>query len=437
MKPPRVPLGVIAAVAALITGCTAVEVAPSPSGVLEPGQSTAPTPATSLGSASSTSSAATIETPADRPEPTTTVAVAAAPYDKVPEQTSDGWQTASLVDVGIDPGPIGEMLAKIYHGERPGLHTWPQGQEKYENIHGILIVKDGRLVFEEYFYGYRLDSRHNTASVTKSITSLLAGIAIERGELEGVDETVLSFFPELLPLEQSDQQVEDITIADLLTMRHGWECDDWDPDSRTYYMGNWEGSQPNPVEATLNLPVVAPPSSRFSYCSASTIVLGGLIANATATGIPEYADEVLFSPLGIETALWSRVPGGWTDTGGSLQMRPRDMARLGLLMLQEGNWDGVQIVPEQWVQQSVQEHVRLPSNETWGRGYGYLWWLSEVPIWGEVVRSFAASGAGGQVIAVFPELEMVVVITGGNYDDDEGQPFEIMERFILPAVVGR
>ncbi len=153
-------------------------------------------------------------------------------------------------------------------------------------------------------------------------------------------------------------------------------------------------------------------------------------------GIPEYADEVLFAPLGIETALWSRAPGGWTDTGGSLQMRPRDMARLGLLMLQDGNWDGVQVVPEEWVRQSVQEHVRLSFNETWGRGYGYLWWLSEVPVAGRVVRSFAASGAGGQAIVVFPELEMVVVITGGNYDDDQGQPFEIMERFILPAVVG-
>ena len=274
------------------------------------------------------------------------------------------------------------MLARIYHGDRPGYHNWPPGQEKYENIHGILIVKDGLLVFEEYFYGYLLDSRHNVASVTKSITSLLVGIAIEQGDLGGVDESVPSFFPELLPLEPSGQQVGGITIEDLLTMRHGWECNDWDPDSRTYYLGNWESSQPNPVAATLNLPSVAAPGSRFSYCSASTIVLGGLIANATGTGIPEYADEVLFSPLGIETALWSRAAGGWTDTGGSLQMRPRDMARLGLLMLQDGNWDGLQVVPERWVRQSVQAHVRLSFNETWGRGYGYLWWLSEVPVAG-------------------------------------------------------
>lgn len=434
MKPPRVPFALVMVAAALITGCTAAEVGPSLPGGLEPGQSTAPTQATPPTSAPGTSSATTAGTPAE-PKPTTTTIVA-SPYDEVPQPTNDGWQTASLADVGIDPGPIGEMLAEIYHGDRPGFHHWPPGQEKYENIHGILIVKDGRLVFEEYFYGYRLDSRHNVASVTKSIASLLVGIAIERGDIGGVDQQALPFFPEYLPLERPDERFEGITIEDLLTMRHGWECDDWDPDSATYYLDDWEGSQPDLVTATLNLPPATAPGSHFSYCSASTVVLGGLITKATGMGVPEYADEVLFAPLGIETALWSRASGGWTDTGGSLQMRPRDMARVGLLLLQDGDWGAAQVVPAEWVHQSVQEHVRLSFNETWGRGYGYLWWLSEVPVAGRVVRSFAASGAGGQVIAVFPDLEMVVVITGGNYDDDEGQPFEIMERFILPAVMG-
>jgi CubicO group peptidase (beta-lactamase class C family) len=428
------PFGVIVAAAALIAGCTAAEVVLPPNGGLEPGPSTSSTAAPTPDPAHSTASATTTGAPDGGNRPTTTIAT--TPYDEVPEQTGDGWQTASLTEVGIDPGPIGEMLAAIYRGERPGFHNWPPGREKYENIHGILIVKDGRLVFEEYFYGYRLDSRHNVASATKSITSLLAGIAMERGDLGGVGQEVLPFFPEFLPLGQSDRQAEDITIEDLLTMRHGWECDDWDPDSATYYLNYWEGSQPDLVAATLNLPPATAPGSHFSYCSASTVVLGGLIAAATGMGIPEYADEVLFAPLGIETALWSRAPGGWTDTGGSLQMRPRDMARLGLLMLQNGKWDGAQVVPEPWVRQSVQEHVRLSFNETWGRGYGYLWWLSEVPVAGRVIRSFAASGAGGQVIAVFPELEAIVVITGGNYDNDEGQPFEIMDRFILPAVMG-
>jgi CubicO group peptidase (beta-lactamase class C family) len=436
VKPARVPLGMIVVVAALITGCTADEVTPSPSDASGPAQSTGPgSLAPSDAASTSTSSTPATGAQAHGTESTVTIA-AAAPYDKVPEQTNDGWQTASLADVGIDARPIVEMLDSIYAGDGRGPHNWPPGHEKYENIHGVLIVKDGKLVFEEYFYGYRLDSRHNLASVTKSITSMLAGIAIDRGDVGSIEDEILPYFPEFLPPDRADDQLESITIEDLLTMRHGWECDDWDPDSRTYYPNGWELSQPDAVEATLDLPSVTPPGSRFSYCSASSIVLGGLIANATGTSIPDYAHEVLFSPLGIETALWSAAPGGWTDTGGSLQMRPRDMARLGQLMLQGGNWNGIQVLPEDWVRQSVQQQVRLTFNDTWGRGYGFLWWLSETPFAGGVVGSFAASGAGGQVIVVFPDLDMVVVITGGNYQDDHGQPFEIMDRFILPAVLG-
>jgi CubicO group peptidase (beta-lactamase class C family) len=422
VRPARLVPGMIVLLAAVMTACTA---AASPE--------TVPASSTSPDASTTTATASTADTSAGGAE--STVATTPA-YDRVPEQTGDGWQAASLADVGIDPQPLAAMLDSIYTGDAPGPHNWPAGHQKYENIHSVLIVKDGLLVFEEYFYGYRLDSRHNVASVTKSITSILTGIAIDRGEIGSVDDAILPYFPQYQSLDAIDSDLESITVEDLLTMRHGWDCDDWDPDSPTYYLSNWELDQPDVVAATLALPSVALPGGRFSYCSASTIVLGALIANATAVGIPEYADEVLFSPLGIETALWSRTPGGWTDTGGALQMRPRDMARLGLLVLQDGEWDGIQVVPDGWVQQSVAQHVRLTFNDTWGRGYGYLWWLSEVPVPGTIVRSFAASGAGGQVIAVFPDLNMVVVTTGGNYDNDQGQPFEIMQRFILPALVG-
>jgi CubicO group peptidase (beta-lactamase class C family) len=111
------------------------------------------------------------------------------------------------------------------------------------------------------------------------------------------------------------------------------------------------------------------------------------------------------------------------------------MTRLGLMMLQDGSWNGTQIPPKDWIEQSIRKHVSLAFNQTWGNAYGYLWWLSGVLIAGTALHSFAASGVGGQVIAILPELDMVVVLTGGNYDNDEGQPFQ-MERFILPAVLG-
>jgi CubicO group peptidase (beta-lactamase class C family) len=364
------------------------------------------------------------------PAPTTT------PYGMIPEQIEDGWQTAALADVGIDPVQINQMLAFIYRGDKNGEPlTLPDGDPKFENIHAILIVKDGLLVFEEYFYHYSIENRHNLASVTKSITSLLVGLAIEQGYLEGVGEKVLPYFPEYLPLQQGSEWKERITIENLLTMRHGIACDDWDPDSVTYYKHNFENNQPDTVEATLDLPMETLPGMLYSYCSASTVVLGGVLSKVTGTTIPRFAEQYLFDPLGIGFAAWRSLPGGWTDTCGDLEMRPRDMARLGQLMLQAGNWNGKQIIPADWIDQSIQEHVPLEFNQTWGNGYGYLWWLSDVPIAGTSVHSFAASGAGGQVITIFPDLNMVIVITGGNYQNDEGQPFEIMERFILPAVV--
>jgi CubicO group peptidase (beta-lactamase class C family) len=215
-----------------------------------------------------------------------------------------------------------------------------------------LIVKGGRLVFEEYFYHYYRGNRHNLASATKSITSLLVGLAIEQGYLPGVDQRILPYFSEYLPLQQPDEGKDSITIEDLLTMRHGWACNDWDPDSVTYYLKSFELKQPDVVEATLNLPLETFPGSQFSYCSASTIVLGGVLEKATGMRIPKFAKLNLFDPIGIKLATWSSIPGGWTDTCGNLQLSPRDMARLGLLVLQDGNWQGIQVIPENWIQHS-------------------------------------------------------------------------------------
>jgi CubicO group peptidase (beta-lactamase class C family) len=394
-----------------------------------------PNPPTEIVTPSPAATSVPTLTPTPTALPARTLVPTTAPYGKIPEQTGDGWQTASLAEVGIDPIRINNMLRYIYDEGKSGDSVYlPSGVLKYLNIHSILIVKDGRLVFEEYFYYHNRDHRHNTASVTKSFTSLLVGLALEQGVLGGLDGKILPYFPEYLPLQHQDERKESITIEDLLTMRHGLTCDDWDPASPTYYKGDFDTNQSDRIEATLNLPMEAPPGRRYSYCTASIVVLGAILARASGMGIPEFADQYLFEPLGIDSVVWASVPGGWIDTGGSVEMRPRDMAKVGLMMLQSGNWHGEQIIPEDWVRQSTQEHVSLPRSQTWGNGYGYLWWLSDVPITGVAVHSFTALGAGGQVISVYPDLDMVIVITAGNYDRDEGQSFEIMERFILPAV---
>jgi CubicO group peptidase (beta-lactamase class C family) len=132
---------------------------------------------------------------------------------------------------------------------------------------------------------------------------------------------------------------------------------------------------------------------------------------------------------------WNGPSDGWKDADGIALMLPRDMAKIGQLTLQMGKWNGEEIIPEAWIKQSTQGLVSLPFNETWGKEYGYLWWISDVPVGGRTVHSVAASGHGGQVITVFPDLDMVIVLTGRNYENDTGQPFNIMEKYILPAVL--
>jgi CubicO group peptidase (beta-lactamase class C family) len=373
------------------------------------------------------------------PPPTQTLINTTAPYDKVPEQMDDGWETASLADVGIDPAWITKMLESIYTGEQSEeTFTLPGVGSKYLGIHNILIVKDGRLVFEEYFYFQSPYSSHEVASVTKSFTSLLVGLAIEHGYLESLDEKILTFFPEYLPLQGADEQVEKITIEDLLTMRHGWECDDWDPASRTYYDNDHPLDRSDLVETILYFPMESSPGASFSYCTSGTYVLNALLTKVTGMELSSFGDQYLFEPLGIESVSWIPFLGGWPEIGGVQSMRPRDMAKIGLLVLQNGNWNGEQIISEDWIRLSTQEHVSLDPDQqpSWGEGYGYLWWLGDVRIIGSSVRSVCALGGWQQVIAIFPKLDLVVVINGGDHEDYEGQAFQIMERFILPAVLG-
>ncbi|PKO11593.1 MAG: hypothetical protein CVU39_28495 [Chloroflexi bacterium HGW-Chloroflexi-10] len=369
------------------------------------------------------------------PHPTWTSIPTSAPYGKIPEQTDDGWQTTSLVDAGIDPVQINNMLDSIYHGQEQGdTLTLPNGTRKMENIHSILIAKDGRLVFEEYFYYYTRNTSHDPASVTKSITSLLVGLAIEQGYIGSVQNKILAYFPEYLPFQGEESGQDDISIEDLLTMRTGLECDDWDPASRTYY------NKPQPdrldeIKYILNIPMVSRPGSVFSYCTMGTTVLNALLSKTTGVALPAFATQFLLQPLGINNVVWDGSSGEWKNVDGVTFIRPRQMAKIGQLVLQNGNWNGKQILPQDWIEQSTLKHVSLHFNDSWGNGYGYLWWLSEVKIAGTQVHSISASGHGGQVITIFPDLNMVVVITGGNYENDAGQPFENMERFILPAVL--
>jgi CubicO group peptidase (beta-lactamase class C family) len=353
------------------------------------------------------------------------------PASARPPQTGDGWQTVSPASVGLDAEVLDQAVAHIRDGT-------------YPNVHSLLIVKDGQLVFEQYFRGYawnyagdqfrgdlvdfRRDIRHNLASVTKSFTSALAGIAIDQGLIGGVEDQVLGFFPQYAHLR--DGQKDRITVEDLLTMRSGLEWnemevfyDDWQNDLIQLFR------VPDPVEYILAKPLVSEPGTTWYYSGGNTNLLGEVIRQATGQRLDAFAEQHLFAPLGITNYAWDFLNAGVIHASGNLQLRPRDMAKFGLLYLNGGLWNGQRIVSQAWVEASTRAHAALSSDA----GYGYQWWLRTYDDGSKTVDAFFAAGWGGQRIYVFPALDMVVVLTGGGYVD-EVPLNEILTRFILPAV---
>lgn len=351
------------------------------------------------------------------------------------EQSNHEWPTAKPHEVGLNPELLAQVVEYIHNGT-------------LENIHGILIIKDGKLVFEEYFPGYRWDfngelfqgewidfksnSLHNLASVTKSFTSALVGIAIDQGYISGVDEKVFNFFPEYAHL--FDTQKAAITIEDLLTMTSGLEWNGMevsvstrDPRNDLIQLFLVE----DPVEYILAKPMVSEPGKSWYYSGGGTNLLGVIIHRATGMRMDHFAERYLFTPLGIEQYEWDFINPGIVHASGNLALSPRDMAKLGYLYLNDGLWNDEQIVSKEWVNQSTMDWV----SSTWGEGYGYQWWLRTYHVDKRDFDSYYAAGWGGQRITVFPSLQMVVVLTGGNYLDEE--PVDgIIEDFILPAIIG-
>ena len=356
-----------------------------------------------------------------------------APANPAAQQPVSAWQTASPAEVGIDEQPLSDAVARIHAGT-------------YQNVHSILIVKDGKLVFEEYFSGYAWDyagegfkgeltdfdaeTRHNLASVTKSFTSALIGIAIDKGFIPGVDEKVFSFFPEYDGLR--DERKDKLTLEHLLTMTSGLEWNGMDVPVSTRDPRNdliQLFMVDDPIAYVLAKPVVDEPGTRWYYNGGGTNVLGEVIRTATGLRMDEFAEENLFAPLGITDYEWDLINPDVIHASGNLSLRPRDMAKLGYVYLNDGIWQGERIMSEDWVQESTQAHATT----LWESGYGYQWWLATYRLGSQTVGSFYADGWGGQRIMVFPDLDMVVVFTGGNYV--EGNPVdEIIERYILPAV---
>ena len=334
-----------------------------------------------------------------------------------PEAIDDGWLTASIADTGIDIDTIDAMM-----------HDFLSGNDR--NIHSILIVKDGRLVFEEYFYGYNRDKLHYLASVSKSITSILVGIAIHQHPTADLNTMTYEFFPEY-PNTKWVERKYPVTLEHVLTMSAGlaWEAGKYsrrDPRHTTHRMYNSD----DPIRFVLDRNLAETPGSKFYYNSGLTILLGEIVKHLSGLPIDAFAGKTLFAPLGITEYQWDKFPDGRIQTDGGLSLRPRDMAKIGRLMLDGGTWHGQPIVPNDWVVASTRKRL-----DALGTGYGYQWWIAETKNYAKAISVLMASGHGGQKIFIVPEYDLVVVFTSKVFNPKgHSGPEGFFLRYILPAV---
>ncbi len=298
--------------------------------------------------------------------------------------------------------------------------------EQKHKLHSVLVARRGRLVFEKYYNRRTRHTPHDIRSATKSITSLLTGIAIERGILPGLDAPVMDVLGDAYPaVEDKDA----LTFRHLLSMRGGLDCDDRDrqtrgQEDRMYRSRDWVGY-------FLALSPTDPPGAVGRYCTGGVVTLGEAIAQAAKEDVAAFAARALFDPLGIENVQWARFDGKTkVDTGGHLLITPQAMVKIGMLVLAEGRWAGKQVVPSSWVRLSTSEQAKLED-----RPYGFLWWRAPARFADKSFDVVMAKGNGGQSIFVVPELDLVAVFTTGYYNSPKAAlPDQIFYRTILPAV---
>jgi CubicO group peptidase (beta-lactamase class C family) len=357
--------------------------------------------------------------------------LAQTPDCAVPAAGDDGWPVATAAAAGLDPSvlcPAG-----------PRFDTW-----KAANVHAILVVRDGKLVFERYFTGYDEQhgaivsgvtfdptKLHDVRSVTKSVTSLVLGIAIGHKWIDSLDRTVLPYFPEYADLRSPER--DSITLKDLLTMSAGLKWDEMIPYSDPANSEIAMGHAADPYRFALEQPVVQPAGSVYNYSGGGATLLAAILRKTTGRSLDELARDELFAPLGITDVRWYRFSNGDPRAASGLQMRPRDMAKIGQLILDHGRWGDRQIVPADYIDAAVTPQIN-------GLGlyfYGYQFWLGRSFVSGRPIEWAAAVGLGGQRIFIVPSLRMVVVITAGLYHSDQQSvaPLMILNRYALAAAV--
>jgi CubicO group peptidase (beta-lactamase class C family) len=333
-----------------------------------------------------------------------------APYVyRKPADLGDGWPTASLQSVGLDPRPLAALVNGILR-ERPASRHSPA-------IQGISIARHGKLVFDEYFFGFDANRPHDVRSAGKSVTTLMLGRAIQDGAPISARSRISPLFPQYAPFANPDPRKERITVADLATMSSGYACDDDDDDSP----GNEDTmqsqtKQPDWYKYTLDLPMASDPGNAAIYCTASINLLGGIISRVTNRPLVDYFYEKFARPMQFRYYAMLLTPAPLTTAymGGGDYMLPRDFLKFGQLFLNHGTWNGHDVIDQAWLREvsTNRAHVRGEIGD-----YGYGWHLYTYHVRGRTIHAINAGGNGGQLLFVFPELDMTVMLTGGQYGD--------------------
>jgi CubicO group peptidase (beta-lactamase class C family) len=332
----------------------------------------------------------------------------ALPVDEWPIR---GWRTATPESQGLDSGVLADLLDHARSRRLP--------------IHSLLLIRHGQIVLDATFYPYESGTPHDVASVTKSVTSVLVGIALDKGYLKSVHQPVLPLLPAAAPAIV-DPRKERLTIEHLLTMTSGLDCGFAPGEQELAAMR----STMDWAAFALALPMRAEPGAQYSYCSPNNHLLSAIVSAQTGGSALTFARKHLFGPLGIRDVTWPADAQGRTHGWGDLHLLPRDLAKIAYLYLHRGRWNGKQVVSEEWVRRSTSPLVKVRDSV----GYGYSWWINttrQPPV-------FEAEGRGGQRAAVVPDKDLVVVFTGGGVDTDELAPFlfrAIRSDAPLPKVV--
>ncbi len=301
----------------------------------------------------------------------------------------------------------------------------------FGKISSFVIVFKGNLEYEKYFNGHSNTDLFEIKSVTKSFSSALIGIAVKDGFIDDIKIPILDFFPEYTKYDNMSNRKMQITLEHVLQMQAGFKWDEWSvsylsPENPVHVMmqsDDW-------LKYVLDLPVTSEPGTAFAYNTGASMLLAGVIKNRTGRSPKEFADEKLFGPLGIEQYEWPTYSNGLNPTGFGLKMRSVDMAKFGMLFLNDGIINGDTILTKDWISRSIDDYASMPN----GFWYGYQWWLA--PTDGRIPQKYVplAAGWGIQHIAFIKSLGMVIVITGEDWEQNHWPIKDILYNYIFPAV---